>query len=84
MSRRQQVIDLLSAGHPTFDDDEIAARLDMDRHYVNQVCRSLAADGLVERYVGRNGKLVNRRIRSRSGETGATAPPRSGSGRADG
>lgn len=78
MSRRQQVVDLLSAGHPTFDDDEIAARLDMDRHYVNQVYRRLPAEGLVDRYVGRNGKLVSRLIRPGEGSAGGSASARSG------
>ena len=60
MSRRHQVIELLSIGRRTLDDDEIAARLDMNRHYVNQVCRKLAADGMVERSLGRDSKYVNR------------------------
>ena len=62
MSRRQQVIELLSIGRRTLDDDEIAARLDMNRHYVNQVCRKLAADGTVERFLGRDSKYVNRLV----------------------
>lgn len=64
MSRRQQVVDLLAAGHPTLDDDEIAVRLGMNRHYVNQICRKLAADGVVDRYFGRDSKYVNRLVRS--------------------
>jgi len=64
MSRRQQVVDLLAAGHPTFDDDEIAVRLGMNRHYVNQICRKLAGDGVVERHFGHDSKYVNRLVRS--------------------
>ena len=60
MSRRQQVIDLLAVGRWSFDDDEIAERLGMNRHYVNQVCRKLAAEGTVERSFGRDTKYVNR------------------------
>jgi hypothetical protein len=58
--RRQQILELLRVGHPAFDDDEIAVRLEMNRHFVNQVCRGLAADGLIARSVGPQGKLVNR------------------------
>lgn len=64
MSRRQRVVDLLATGHPTLDDDQIAVRLGMNRHYVNQICRKLAADGVVERNLGRDSKYVNRLVRS--------------------
>lgn len=63
MSRRQQVIELLAAGHPALDDDEIGVRLGMNRHYVNQVCRKLVAEGVVDRYLGHDGKYVNRLAR---------------------
>ncbi len=60
MTRRDQVLELLAVGNPTLDDDEIAVRLGMNRHYVNQVCRQLTADGVVERFLGSYGRLVNR------------------------
>lgn len=64
MTRRDQVLELLAAGFPTLDDDEIAVRLGMNRHYVNRICRTLAAEGVVERYVGHDSKNVNRIVRS--------------------
>lgn len=41
------------------DDDDIADRLSMNRHYVNQICRGLAAQGIIVRSEGRSGKYVN-------------------------
>jgi DNA-binding MarR family transcriptional regulator len=64
MTRRDQVLALLAIGHHTYDDDEIAVQLGMNRHYVNQICRKLAAEGVVERYFGHDGKYVNRVVRS--------------------
>lgn len=57
--RRAQVVRLLGEARSALDDDEIAARLAMNRHYVNQICRQLAAEGLIRREPGRSGKLVN-------------------------
>lgn len=82
MSRRQQVIELLAAGHPALDDNEISVRLGMNRHYVNQVCRKLVAEGVVDRYLGHDGKYVNRLARPDSAtdvrnSSPTTAPPAS-------
>lgn len=47
------------SGHP-LDDDELARRLDVGpRQTINQACRRLEKDGLLRRYVGPNGKIVN-------------------------
>ena len=42
------------------DDDELAAYLGVIRQAVNQACRRLEREGIVERYVGANNKIVNR------------------------
>lgn len=60
MSRQDEITDLLRAVGLALDDDDIAGRLGMNRHYVNQVCRRLADAGLMMRFEGPNGKLVNR------------------------
>ncbi len=52
------------------DDDDISGRLGMNRHYVNQICRRLSAEGKVTREPGTSGKLLNRLA---AGD--ATAPP---------
>lgn len=59
MALRDLTLNLLRSS-PNLDDDEIAARLKVDRHYVNSVCRQLASEGLVVRAEGPNRKLVNR------------------------
>jgi DNA-binding MarR family transcriptional regulator len=61
MSRRDEVLRLLADVGVALDDDEIAERLMMNRHYVNAVCRELQHDGLILREQGPAGKLTNRR-----------------------
>lgn len=59
-TQRQQVIDFISK-FPDRDDDEIAASLKLSqRQTVNLICRKLAAEGLLDRTIGHQGKLVNR------------------------
>lgn len=41
------------------DDDQIAQAAKMNRVYVNMICRQLAADGVIVRTPGPEGKLVN-------------------------
>jgi hypothetical protein len=41
------------------DDDDVGDRLGIDRHYVNQICRRLAQEGLTRRTVRPDGKLRN-------------------------
>jgi hypothetical protein len=56
---RDEILQLLRVTRAALDDDQIATRLGINRHYVNQVSRSLAHQGLTTRYEGRDGKLVN-------------------------
>ncbi len=62
LGRRDQVIQLMSEASSPLDDDEIASRLAMNHHYVNQICRQLAAEGLIKREPGPLGKLLNQPI----------------------
>lgn len=41
------------------DDDQIARAVPMNRHYANTICRQLAAERLITRLRGGDGKLVN-------------------------
>jgi len=60
VTQRQEVIDFISA-FPDRDDDEIAAALSFSqRQTVNVICRKLLAEGMLDRIVGHQGKLVNR------------------------
>lgn len=81
MSRRQQVIDLLRSVGIELDDDEIAERLTMNRHYVNRVCRTLAADGIIARTHGPAGKFVNHFIHGTPGLKSTLPTPRPSSAR---
>ncbi len=60
MSRRDEVAGLLRDVGLALDDDDIADRVGMNRHYVNAVCRQLADAGLTTRFRRSDGKLVNR------------------------
>jgi hypothetical protein len=57
--RRSQVMGIVRRSPQPLDDDQIAAALQMNRVYVNMICRQLAAEGLIVRDHGADGKLVN-------------------------
>jgi hypothetical protein len=47
--------------HPDLDDDELSRNLGIrPRQSINQAARRLAARGLLRRYVGPRGKIINR------------------------
>ncbi len=60
MGRRDEVAGLLRDVGLALDDDDIAGRLGMNRHYVNAVCRQLVDAGVTTRFRNADGKLVNR------------------------
>lgn len=62
MNRRDQVLALLVEVGPALDDDDIGFRLGINRHYVNTICRALAAEGIVTREPGPDGKLRSRLV----------------------
>ena len=59
MDRLDEITALLREVGVPLDDDDIADRLGMNRHYVNAICRQLAKDGLTTRTKGADGKLRN-------------------------
>lgn len=59
MGRREEIAGLLRDVGLPLDDDDIAGRLGINRHYVNHVCRQLADAGMTMRSEGPDGKLVN-------------------------
>jgi hypothetical protein len=73
--RRDQVLWTLRQSSEALDDDQIAEAAQMNRVYVNAICRQLAAEGLVVRIPGARGKLVNV---APAGEQGRVARPASG------
>ncbi len=50
------------------DDDDIAYRLGINRHYVNAICRTLSDEGVIIRTDGPAGKLVNEIALDREGK----------------
>lgn len=60
MSNREAVIDVLRHAAQPLNDDEIARRARIQpRQTVNQVCRVLAAEGVITRTVGSDGRIEN-------------------------
>ena len=57
--RRGQVLKILRQSPVALDDDQVAQAAQMNRVYVNVICRQLAGDGLIVRSRGKGGKLVN-------------------------
>ncbi len=57
--RRGEVLSILRRSAEPLDDDQVAAATGINRVYVNQLCRHLAAEGLIVRQCGRGGKLVS-------------------------
>jgi hypothetical protein len=56
---RGQVLDVLRRSDEPLNDDEIAAIVGANRHYVNTLCRDLAVTGVIVRSRGPAGKLAN-------------------------
>jgi hypothetical protein len=67
----------LLANSPGLNDDEIARELSIEpRQTVNQVCRRLAARGVLERTTGSVGKIVNALVNSSAITEEQSAQPR--------
>jgi hypothetical protein len=59
--RRGRILQHLTQAHRPMDDDELSRATGIvPRQSVNQVCRSLAADEFIERFIGPDGKIQNR------------------------
>lgn len=71
-----RIVDTLKVQSRALDDDERAAYPGVIRQAVNQACRRLEREGIVERYVGPNNKIVSR-LRSSKARRIVAAPPAS-------
>jgi hypothetical protein len=54
-----QVLRIVRESRVPLDDDQIAQAAQMNRVYVNMICRQLAAEGVLIRWQRAAGKLVN-------------------------
>lgn len=71
-SHADRILELLRGGQ-ALDDDEIARALSIEpRQTVNQICRRLARNGVLERVRGLSGKIINRLV---AGGAVRAAPP---------
>ena len=76
MTVQTRVLDELRRCGIPLDDDQLAKRLDVSpRQTINQVCRRLEGEGLLHRYVGADGKIVNELRGSGTGERIPAQPP---------
>ena len=66
------VREVLGISRLALDDDQIARAAEMNRVYVNVICRQLAADGLIARSHGAGGKLLNVAV---NGDLGTSVAP---------
>ena len=83
MTNRERVLALVRAEPAGLTDSEIRERTGIQPHQqVNQICRSLAQAGLIERRAGPSGRLVNFPTGSLPGYSppGRHREPRAGSG----
>jgi hypothetical protein len=69
-ANRDRVVEALRLSSQPLDDDQLSDRADIrPRQQVNQICRALERAGLVRRYQGPDGKIVNEL--AQSGRVGA-------------
>jgi hypothetical protein len=72
-THRERILDALRLSSVPLDDDQLARRTGIDpRQTVNQLCRALEVDGILRRYVGPDGKLVNQLIAANAADSVAT------------
>lgn len=77
---RGVVLATLRISSQPLDDDQLAARTGVQpRQQVNQICRALERAGLVRRYVGPDGKIVNQFVGTVDTDHSATTSPAGGS-----
>lgn len=63
-THRERILEALRLSSLPLDDDQLSARTKIHpRQAVNQTCRAMHREGLVRRYQGPDGKLVNELVR---------------------
>lgn len=77
MSHRDRILAALASSLEPLDDDELARRAGISpRQAVNMRCREMEAEGILRRYRGPDGKIVNQLVAGPVGARRTTEPPR--------
>jgi hypothetical protein len=64
MSNRDRILEAIGSSLEPLDDDEISRRAGVrPRQAVNQICRTLEVEGILRRFSGPDGKIVNSLLR---------------------
>ena len=74
---RDRILEVLRHASRPLDDDELARRAGISpRQTANQICRTLKTEGVLRRYTGQDGKIVNEWLRDATRRPAAapTAP----------
>jgi len=85
MKNRDRILEAICSSIEPLDDDEISRRAGVrPRQAVNQICRGLEVDGVLRRFTGMDGKIVNQMMGSLPPERRAVTEPERTPVRADG
>lgn len=85
MSNRDRILDALASSLEPLDDDELARRAGISpRQAVNQLCRTMESQGVLRRFRGADGKIVNQVVGGAQFSLRAPAVPKRPNPRADG
>ncbi len=76
MTNRDRILEALASSMEPLDDDELSRRAGVSpRQAVNQLCRAMESEGVLERFRGVDGKIVNQMVGARRPTTRIQAPP---------
>lgn len=77
MSNRDRILEALASSLEPLDDDELARRAGISpRQAVNQLCRAMESEGVLRRFRGAEGKIVNQVVGGTSATRRPAEPPR--------
>ena len=76
MTNRDRILEALASSMEPLDDDELSRRAGVSpRQAVNQLCRAMESEGVLQRFRGVDGKIVNQMVGARPRTTRAETPP---------
>ncbi len=85
MSNRDLILEALASSVEPLDDDELASRAGISpRQTVNMLCRTMESEGVLRRFRGVDGKIVNQTVGGVRASSRPLAEPQRLAARADG